>query len=817
MEVNATVSAEVSVHAYDVLGYVGKTSSGDFTTAYASATAITVGTLPDSSTLTAEDVLTVVQFDSSGNVVAIFDRNSNAMTMVGSDLTITGATFSATDTFAIYTNIRATSATSSSVEVTNGAGALAVNIQDGGNSITVDGTVTVQDGGSSISIDDNGGSITVDGTITANIGTTNGLALDATLTGGTQKTRITDGTDDVLVTPSGELQVLATAQPGTDIGDVTINNAAGASAVNIQDGGNSITVDGAVAATQSGTWDIGTLTSITNVVHIDDNAGSITVDGTVAISGSVAITNAALGVVGGGLEATALRVTIANDSTGVLSIDDNGGSITVDGTVAVSGTVTVSATDLDIRNLSASQDTVGVHGSVGLIDQFNLTTTNPIATAIVDANGDQITSFGGGVQYTEGDTDASITGTAMMMEGAANALVPVQGTAADGLLVNLGTNNDVTVTGTVTVGDGGSSLSIDDNGGSITVDGTITANIGTTNGLALDATLTGGTQKTRITDGTDDALVTPTGELQVLATAQPGVDIGDVTINNAAGASAVNIQDGGNSITVDGAVAATQSGTWDIGTVTTITNVVHIDDNASSITVDGTVAISGSVDTELPSAAALADATANPTTTNLGAELMLYNNSTWDRARSGVTTPSSTFTGMLNDLPWAKYDTTPTARTNGQGGPLQADVNGALNINSYTLLSGEDQTNLGLAVFQKPVAASTYAPSRYVNLGSSTAANVKSSAGNVFSISITNANAASRYVQIHNTAGTPAGAAVPVYTFLIPAGGMVVIGNDFFTNAGGYLSTGIGFAVSTTAGTYTAATAADHMTIIHYI
>lgn len=33
---------------------------------------------------------------------------------------------------------------------------------------------------------------------------------------------------------------------GTDIGDVTINNANGGSAVNIQDGGNTITVDGAV-------------------------------------------------------------------------------------------------------------------------------------------------------------------------------------------------------------------------------------------------------------------------------------------------------------------------------------------------------------------------------------------------------------------------------------------------------------------------------------------------------------------------------------------------------------------------------------------
>lgn len=52
---------------------------------------------------------------------------------------------------------------------------------------------------------------------------------------------------------------------------------------------------------------------------------------------------APLNVVGGGTEAAALRVTLASDSTGVLSIDDNGGSLTVDGTVAVSGTVTVAS------------------------------------------------------------------------------------------------------------------------------------------------------------------------------------------------------------------------------------------------------------------------------------------------------------------------------------------------------------------------------------------------------------------------------------------------------------------------------------------
>lgn len=40
-------------------------------------------------------------------------------------------------------------------------------------------------------------------------------------------------------------------------------------------------------------------------------------------------------------------------------------------------------------------------------------------------------------QYTEGDTDASITGTALMMEGAGNSLVPAQGTVANGLLVDV--------------------------------------------------------------------------------------------------------------------------------------------------------------------------------------------------------------------------------------------------------------------------------------------------------------------------------------------------------------------------------------------
>ena len=74
----------------------------------------------------------------------------------------------------------------------------------------------------------------------------------------------------------------------------------------------------------------------------------------------------------------------------------------------------------------------------------------------------------------------------------------------------------------------------------------------------------------------------------VAATQSGSWDIGTVTTLTTI-TNDVNIADGGNSITVDGTVAATQSGVWDIGTVTTltgITNDVSIDDGGNSITVD---------------------------------------------------------------------------------------------------------------------------------------------------------------------------------------------------------------------------------------
>lgn len=79
----------------------------------------------------------------------------------------------------------------------------------------------------------------------------------------------------VLTTTDGDYSAIAVA----DDGAVHVDD--GGNSLTVDDGGSSLTIDGTVSATQSGIWNIGTvstLTSITNDVSIDDGGNSITVD-----------------------------------------------------------------------------------------------------------------------------------------------------------------------------------------------------------------------------------------------------------------------------------------------------------------------------------------------------------------------------------------------------------------------------------------------------------------------------------------------------------------------------------------------------------
>jgi hypothetical protein len=115
----------------------------------------------------------------------------------------------------------------------------------------VTGVVTIQE---PLSVDDNGASLTVDGVFWQASQPVSVAALPLPAGAATAALQLPDGHN------------------------VTVDNAAGAAAVNIQDGGNAITVDLAAAQTLANVTTLGT---ITNVVHVDDNAGSLTIDGTV--------------------------------------------------------------------------------------------------------------------------------------------------------------------------------------------------------------------------------------------------------------------------------------------------------------------------------------------------------------------------------------------------------------------------------------------------------------------------------------------------------------------------------------------------------
>lgn len=133
------------------------------------------------------------------------------------------------------------------------------------------------------------------------------------------------------VTESSPISGFATsAKQLADGHNVTIDNGAAGAAVNIQDGGNTITVDGAVTNTVLSVVGGGAEATAQRVTIANDSTGLVSVD-----DGGGALTVDWAGTappIGAGTEATALKVTLATDSTGLLSIDDNGGSLTVDNT-----------------------------------------------------------------------------------------------------------------------------------------------------------------------------------------------------------------------------------------------------------------------------------------------------------------------------------------------------------------------------------------------------------------------------------------------------------------------------------------------------
>lgn len=236
----------------------------------------------------------------------------------------------------------------------------------------------------------------------------------------------------------------------------------------------------------------------------------------------------------------------------------------------------------------------------------------------------------------------------------------------------------------------------------------------------------------------------------VTAQANSGVDIGDVTINNASGANAVNIQDGGNTITVDGAVTATLSAetTKVIGTVNVSAgqSIAVTQGTATSLKAQAEVYQGGTaVGAAAPLQVSLANTAANATAVKVDG--------------SAVTQPVSMATQ------------TPTLATRTTGG-----------LTTYHLVSA----------------------------GTTNATVVKASAGQLYGWYIYNSNAAARKVAFHNTASTPTAGASIYFTLMIPPSS----GANVFSDIGIAFSSGIAITTVTgLADSDSAAVAANDLVI----
>lgn len=153
-----------------------------------------------------------------------------------------------------------------------------------------------------------------------------------------------------------------------------------------------------------------------------------------------------LAVVGGGTEATALRVTIANNSTGVLSVDDNGATLSVDdggGALTVDGSVTAT--------LAAADNAVGrvkLTDGTDVADVLDLTNSNPLTVAIVDGSGTQITSFGGsgGTSMTDDAAFTPGSGSITPIGALFDDVTPDSVNEGDGGIVRMSANRNLYVT-----------------------------------------------------------------------------------------------------------------------------------------------------------------------------------------------------------------------------------------------------------------------------------------------------------------------------------------------------------------------------------
>lgn len=229
-----------------------------------------------------------------------------------------------------------------------------------------------------------------------------------------------------------------------------------------------------------------------------------------------------------GSDGTDLRV-LSVDSNGKLNVNTTGGG----GNAAAGLTGSAVPTFADYLGVNIAGSLIGVTG-------IALTNAKAATVAIVDGSGNQITSFGGGTQFADNATSgATPIGTLSMGWDSVNSKIRA-------LKVDASQNLEVSVQNFPTTQPISGTVAVSNFPATQPVSGTVAATQSGTWAVGISAAQT--IAVTQPTAANLNATITGTVAVSNFPATQP----------------------------VSGTVAATQSGTWNIGTVTTITNPVTI-------------------------------------------------------------------------------------------------------------------------------------------------------------------------------------------------------------------------------------------------
>lgn len=140
----------------------------------------------------------------------------------------------------------------------------------------------------------------------------------------------------------------------------------------------------------------------------------------------------------------------------------------------------------------------------------------------------------------------------------------------------------------------------------------------------------------------------------------------------------------------------------------------------------------------------------------------------------------------------------------------------AVLVEQATIPEAEDNDLGVITVVKKPLSSATFQGTRGQN-NSFTTFNVKAAAGNLIYAVAHNTTGSTVYLQVHDTATTPANGATAYRKFAVPANSMLILGREELGPDGVYCPTGVALAASTALSTFTAATAGDLVVDYNFI